>query len=56
VTGLSQVVLGTDHPYGDPLNYVLDLRELQTAGVLTAEDRQNIERNNAARLVASVKT
>ena len=33
-----------------------DLRDLQASGVLTAPDRQSIERGNAARLVAGAKT
>jgi predicted TIM-barrel fold metal-dependent hydrolase len=54
--GLNQVVLGSDHPYGEPVDYVLDLRELQMNGVITVQERQNIERENAARLLAGVKT
>ena len=51
LVGTSQVVLGSDHPYGDPVDYVLDLRELQANGVLTLQDRQNIERENVTRLL-----
>lgn len=51
LVGTTQVVLGADHPYGEPVNYILDLRELQASGVLTAQDRQNIERENMARLL-----
>jgi 6-methylsalicylate decarboxylase len=54
--GLNQVVLGSDHPYGEPVDYVLDLRDLQMNGVITVQERQNIERENAARLLAGVKT
>lgn len=51
LVGLNQVVLGADHPYGDPVDYILDLRELQASGVLTAQERQNIERGNMAQLL-----
>ena len=56
LVGLSQVVLGADHPYGDPVDYILDLRDLQASGVITAQDRQNIERGNMARLLGGAKT
>lgn len=56
LVGTTQVVLGADHPYGDPVNYILDLRELQANGVLTQQDRQNIERENMAKLLGSVRT
>lgn len=56
LVGLNQVVLGADHPYGDPVDYILDLRELQASGVLTSQDRQNIERGNMARLLGGAKT
>jgi predicted TIM-barrel fold metal-dependent hydrolase len=55
LVGLNQVVLGADHPYGDPADYIIDLRELQTNGVLTMQDRQNIERENMVKLLASAK-
>jgi predicted TIM-barrel fold metal-dependent hydrolase len=56
LVGLSQVVFGTDHPYGEPIDYMLDLRDLQASGVITMQDRQNIERGNAARLLGGAKT
>ena len=56
LVGTSQIVLGSDHPYGEPVNYVLDLRELQASGVITAQERQAIERDNATRLLASART
>jgi predicted TIM-barrel fold metal-dependent hydrolase len=56
LVGPSQVVLGSDHPYGDPVDYLLDLRELQASGVLTAQERQGIERGNVARLLAGART
>ena len=55
LVGLNQVVLGADHPYGDPADYILDLRELQANGVLTQQERNNIERENVVRLLASAK-
>ena len=56
LVGLSQVVFGTDHPYAEPIDYMLDLRYLQASGVLTVQERQGIERGNAARLLGSAKT
>ena len=56
LVGLSQVVFGTDHPYAEPIDYMLDLRDLQASGVLTVQERQGIERGNAARLLGSAKT
>ena len=56
LVGLNQVVLGADHPYGDPVDYILDLRDLQASGVITLQDRQNIERNNVVRLLGGAKT
>jgi 6-methylsalicylate decarboxylase len=56
LVGLNQMVLGADHPYGDPLDYILDLRDLQASGVVTAQERQNIERGNMARLLGGAKT
>jgi len=38
------------------VNYVLDLRELQASAVITAQERQAIERDNATRLLASART
>jgi len=53
IVGLSQFVLGSDNPYGEPLTYLLDLRELQASGVITEQERKGVERENAARLLAS---
>jgi predicted TIM-barrel fold metal-dependent hydrolase len=55
LVGLNQVVLGADHPYGDPADYILDLRELQANGVISMQERQNIERENVVKLLASAK-
>ena len=35
----------------EPLDYVLDLRELQASGVLTMQERQAIERENVVRML-----
>jgi hypothetical protein len=51
LVGLNQMVLGADHPYGEPLTYIQDLRDLEASGVLTLEDRRNIERGNMVRLI-----
>jgi len=51
LVGLNQVVLGADHPYGEPLTYVQDLRDLEASGAITLEDRRNIERGNMVRLI-----
>jgi predicted TIM-barrel fold metal-dependent hydrolase len=51
LVGLTQVVMGCDHPYGEPVNFMLDYRELQANGVITEQERRGIERNNAARLL-----
>jgi predicted TIM-barrel fold metal-dependent hydrolase len=55
VVGLSQMVLGCDHPYGEPLTYIQDLRDLQANGVINEQERKGIERENMAKLLASVK-
>lgn len=54
LVGLSQMVLGSDHPYGEPVDYVLDLREMQASGVLTMQERQGIERENVVRMLKRV--
>lgn len=56
LVGTTQIVLGADHPYGDPIDYVLDLRELQASGVLTAQDVLNIDRENMLRLIPRLRT
>ena len=56
LVGLNQVVLGSDHPYGEPVNYILDLRELQASGVISQQDRQNIERENVVKLLGTART
>ena len=56
LVGTSQVVFGTDHPYGEPIDYMLDLRDLQASGVLSLQERQSIERENVVRLLKGVRT
>jgi predicted TIM-barrel fold metal-dependent hydrolase len=51
LVGLNQVVLGADHPYGEPLTYIQDLRDLEASGAIAIEDRRNIERGNMVRLI-----
>ena len=46
LVGASHIVFGCDHPYGDPLNYVIDLRELASDGVFTEADLRAIDREN----------
>lgn len=36
--GMSQVVLGDDYPYGEPLTYVRALKELANDGTLTVPE------------------
>lgn len=55
IVGLSQMVLGADHPYGEPLTYIQDLHDLQANGVINETERKGIERENMAKLLASVK-
>jgi 6-methylsalicylate decarboxylase len=51
LVGASNIVFGCDHPYGDPLDYVFDLQDLQASGVLTAQDVQNVNRGNMVRWI-----
>ena len=55
LVGSSQIVFGADHPYVEPLEIALDLREMQDNGVLTATDAQNIDRENMIRWIPSLK-
>ncbi len=56
LAGISQIVLGTDNPYGQPLTYVESLRELAEAGVLTVEEVEMIGRGNMLRLMPQLAT
>ena len=51
LVGTSQVVLGSDHPYGQPVDYVEDVIEMVADGLLTAEDESAIGRGNVLRLL-----
>ena len=55
LVGSSQIVFGADHPYVEPLEIALDLREMQDNGVLTAADARNIDRENMVRSMPSLK-
>jgi predicted TIM-barrel fold metal-dependent hydrolase len=54
--GTSQVVLGDDHPYGDPITYVKALKELATDGTLTVQEVDAILRDNMLRFMPQLKT
>ena len=47
--GISQVVLGDDHPYGEPLTYVKALKELANDGTLTVPEVNAVLRENMLR-------
>ena len=51
LVGASQIVFGCDHPYGDPLDYAIDLEELKNDGVLTEADVRNINRENMVKVL-----
>lgn len=55
VVGLSQVVLGDDNPYGEPLTYVQQLKELVNDGSLTVEEVNAILRDNMLRFMPQLK-
>ena len=55
VVGLSQVVLGDDNPYGEPLDYVKSLKELVNDGSLTVEEVNAILRDNMLRFMPQLK-
>jgi len=55
VVGLSQVVLGDDNPYGEPLDYVKSLKELVNDGSLTVEEVNSILRDNMLRFMPQLK-
>ena len=56
LAGMTQIVYGTDHPYGSPLGYVESLQELAEAGVLTVEEVDMIGRGNMLRLMPQLAT
>jgi predicted TIM-barrel fold metal-dependent hydrolase len=51
MVGISQVVLGSDYPYGQPAEYVQDVIEMVGDGLLTAEEEVAIGRGNVLRLL-----
>ena len=53
--GTSQVVLGDDHPYGEPITYVKALKELATDGTLTVQEVDAILRDNMLRFMPQLK-
>ena len=53
--GASQIVLGDDHPYGEPLPYVKALKELANDGTLTVEEVEAILRGNMLRFMPQLK-
>ena len=55
LVGLSQVVLGDDNPYGQPLDYVRSLKELVNDGSLTVEEANGIMRDNMLRFMPQLK-
>jgi predicted TIM-barrel fold metal-dependent hydrolase len=55
IVGLSQVVLGDDNPYGQPLDYVRSLKELVNDGSLTVDEVNAILRDNMLRFMPQLK-
>ena len=51
LVGVSQIVLGSDHPYGQPAEYVQDVIDMVADGLFTAEDEAAIGRGNVLRLL-----
>jgi predicted TIM-barrel fold metal-dependent hydrolase len=49
IVGMSQVVLGDDNPYGEPLTYVKQLKELVNDGTLTVQEVNAVLRDNMIR-------
>ena len=56
IIGTSQIVLGDDHPYGEPLTYVKQLKELATDGTLTVDEVNAILRDNMLRFMPQLKS
>ena len=51
MVGVSQMVLGSDYPYGQPAEYAQDVIDMVEDGLFTAEDEAAIGRGNALRLL-----
>jgi predicted TIM-barrel fold metal-dependent hydrolase len=56
LVGSTHIVFGCDHPYGDPLDYAIDLEELKNDGVLTDADVRNINRDNMVKILPKANT
>jgi predicted TIM-barrel fold metal-dependent hydrolase len=55
LVGMSQVVLGDDNPYGEPLSYVQALKELVNDGTLTVDEVNAVLRDNMLRFMPQLK-
>ena len=55
IVGTSQIVLGDDHPYGEPITYVKQLKELANDGTLTVKEVNDILRDNMLRFMPQLK-
>ena len=55
LVGMSQVVLGDDNPYGEPLSYVKALKELANDGTLTVQEVNAVLRDNMLRYMPQLK-
>jgi predicted TIM-barrel fold metal-dependent hydrolase len=55
LVGISQLVLGDDNPYGEPLNFVKALKELANDGTLTVQEVDAVLRDNMLRFMPQLK-
>jgi predicted TIM-barrel fold metal-dependent hydrolase len=55
IVGLSQLVLGDDHPYGEPLTYVKAIKELVNDGSLSVQEANAVLRDNMLRFMPQLK-
>lgn len=55
IVGMSQVVLGDDNPYGEPLTFVKSLKALADDGTLTVEEVNAVLRDNMLRFMPQLK-
>jgi len=56
LVGTSQIVLGDDNPYGEPLTYVKALKEIADGGTLTVKEVNAILRDNMLRFMPQLKS
>jgi hypothetical protein len=56
MVGVSQIVLGSDYPYGQPAEYVQDVIDMVEDGLFTAEEEAAIGRGNVLRLLPQLNT